>query len=398
MLLRDPVAGQIQWRDITEFDRVTGLDQDNLIDELLARLDGAERYARYEVGADLTSRYQPEIVEEVLVSRQLDENAVERMRQHVFVESYSSLKKQASESGMPKAGYQDAGFQDVNEADDANVTRRSSDNNLDISHFPGGTHTGNFWHDIFETIDFSDSTTFLPVIRRLCVEYGFDNAEWEAALLNMVHRVVETDLSGFRLADISLRDALREMEFYLPYRDYEMEAFQRWIEASASEGEAAGSSFREVAGGEAAGKHVSEVGTQSDFNDVRHYLKGFIDLLVVHNGKYYILDYKSDKLDDGPQSYHPDALREHMKLRGYRNQYHYYSLALYLYLRDRLPDVDFGDVFGGVIYLYLRGIGYSVPDDAPPVTYGIFRDRPDPARIVSLATALQNGIISVEEQ
>jgi exodeoxyribonuclease V beta subunit len=67
--------------------------------------------------------------------------------------------------------------------------------------------------------------------------------------------------------------------------------------------------------------------------------------------------------------------REHYML-----QYHLYAAALHLHLRARLPGYDCGRHFGGVYYLFLRGIDPKRP--------GVFFDRPAPERIEALAKFL----------
>jgi exodeoxyribonuclease V beta subunit len=64
-------------------------------------------------------------------------------------------------------------------------------------------------------------------------------------------------------------------------------------------------------------------------------------------------------------------------------QYHLYTLALYQYLGIRLPGFDYEKDFGGVFYLFIRGID---PDRGPE--FGIYRDFPRPELIKALARAL----------
>jgi exodeoxyribonuclease V beta subunit len=48
-----------------------------------------------------------------------------------------------------------------------------------------------------------------------------------------------------------------------------------------------------------------------------------------------------------------------------------YTLALNRYLRLRAPEFDYGKHFGGVLYVFLRGV-----DPAKGPQYGIYRDKP----------------------
>lgn len=86
------------------------------------------------------------------------------------------------------------------------------------------------------------------------------------------------------------------------------------------------------------------------------YLKGVIDLFYEHDGKYYILDWKSNWLGPDESYYCPERLREAMKSNRYDLQAAIYADAMLRYLKlfDQRP---FDELFGGVYYVFLRGIG-----------------------------------------
>ncbi|MFP3335624.1 hypothetical protein SB761_33520, partial [Pseudomonas sp. SIMBA_064] len=77
-----------------------------------------------------------------------------------------------------------------------------------------------------------------------------------------------------------------------------------------------------------------------DFRQVRGMLKGFIDLVFRWQGKYYLLDYKSNWLGDSHAAYTPEAMAQAMIGHRYDLQYQLYTLALHRYLQHRLPDYD----------------------------------------------------------
>lgn len=107
-------------------------------------------------------------------------------------------------------------------------------------------------------------------------------------------------------------------------------------------------------------------------------LKGFIDLVIRWQGRYYLIDYKSNYLGPDGAAYSPEAMIQAMCQHRYDLQYQLYSLALHRYLRQRIVDYDYQHHFGGVIYLFLRGIDPAIPGQ------GIFTTRPDPALIAGL--------------
>ena len=98
-------------------------------------------------------------------------------------------------------------------------------------------------------------------------------------------------------------------------------------------------------------------------------LKGFIDLVFEHQGRYYIVDYKSNQLGPDANAYTHDAMRQSVLNERYDLQYALYTLALHRQLRARLPGYQYQRHMGGVMYLYLRGIdgsGHGIHNECPP--------------------------------
>jgi exodeoxyribonuclease V beta subunit len=99
-------------------------------------------------------------------------------------------------------------------------------------------------------------------------------------------------------------------------------------------------------------------------------LKGFIDLIVEHEGRWYVADYKSNWLGVDDRAYTPAAMRHSILDSRYELQYALYLLALHRQLRARLGAAyDYDTHVGGAVYLYLRGIdgkGHGVHVERPP--------------------------------
>jgi exodeoxyribonuclease V beta subunit len=106
------------------------------------------------------------------------------------------------------------------------------------------------------------------------------------------------------------------------------------------------------------------------FVPVRGMLKGFIDLVFEFNGRFYLVDWKSNWLGGRIEDYGESALTAEIRRRHYYFQYQLYTVALDRYLRHRLPGYRYEQHFGGVYYLFLRGIDPTRPE------LGIYRDRP----------------------
>jgi exodeoxyribonuclease V beta subunit len=79
-------------------------------------------------------------------------------------------------------------------------------------------------------------------------------------------------------------------------------------------------------------------------------------LFFEHNGKYYILDWKSNFLGNSLEFYNSEHVKSAMYENNYNLQYLIYTVALTKYLKLRKPDFDYEKDFGGVIYLFLRGV------------------------------------------
>ncbi|MBV8124830.1 MAG: PD-(D/E)XK nuclease family protein, partial [Paucibacter sp.] len=101
-------------------------------------------------------------------------------------------------------------------------------------------------------------------------------------------------------------------------------------------------------------------------------LTGFMDLVFQHQGRYYVLDYKSNRLP----AYAPDQLRQAVLAHRYEVQYSLYLLALHRLLKSRLPDYAPEQHLGGAVYWFVRGV------DEPG--QGLYVDQPDVALIEAL--------------
>ncbi|PPD29716.1 MAG: exodeoxyribonuclease V subunit beta [Methylomonas sp.] len=112
-------------------------------------------------------------------------------------------------------------------------------------------------------------------------------------------------------------------------------------------------------------------------------LKGFIDLVFMHEGQYFVVDYKFNALGNHDDSYQPDHLRRAMLDKRYDLQAVLYLLALHRLLKSRLGDnYDYDQHIGGFVYLFLRG--------AKTATAGRVSNKP-PLILIESLDALFNG-------
>jgi exodeoxyribonuclease V beta subunit len=89
--------------------------------------------------------------------------------------------------------------------------------------------------------------------------------------------------------------------------------------------------------------------------DLNGMLKGFIDLVFEHDGRYYVLDYKSNWLGADASGYDQTAMTQSMRDHRYDLQFTLYLFALHRLLKSRLPDYDYDRHIGGAVYVFLRG-------------------------------------------
>ncbi|TWI68621.1 DNA helicase/exodeoxyribonuclease V beta subunit [Desulfobotulus alkaliphilus] len=244
--------------------------------------------------------------------------------------------------------------------------RKSEDPGGDIFSFPAGARPGNFMHHLFENIDFTQATQqFEPQVRKSLYLFGYDEA-WLPAILEMVERVLAMPFGeeGFSLKDVGLKDQLRELDFYYPLNILESDAISKWV--------------KKITMG--ACDHLPPQLERLYFSRSSGYLRGVMDLVFRHQGKYYLLDWKSNDLGADYGAYSPENLKGEMALHLYTLQYHLYVLALDRYLSFRLKDYDYERDFGGVAYVFLRGVN---PENAPGC--GLFFEKPPLERIREMA-------------
>jgi exodeoxyribonuclease V beta subunit len=226
--------------------------------------------------------------------------------------------------------------------------------------FPRGAKPGTCLHKILEELEFTqwNQPAAATMVRERLRAHGLPEAEFTDVLVAMLDRVMTAPLDpsvpGLTLANITAAQRLRELEFYFPLQRIAPDLLRTLLQEHSLPGaDDAGS--REPGG--------------FSFVPVQGMLKGFIDLVFEFEGRYYLVDWKSNWLGPRVEDYGPAALAGEIRRRHYYFQYQLYTAALDRYLRLRLPDYRYEQHFGGVYYLFLRGIDPARPG------FGIYRDR-----------------------
>ncbi len=246
----------------------------------------------------------------------------------------------------------------------------------DILFFPKGVRAGIFFHDLFEHLDFAsrDPEHKKSLVENKLKAYGF-GLQWQKPVSSMINRVLsiaidKVDDETLTLASIGCQDRINEMEFYFPLHPITPQQLATAFYAR---------SGRDILG-------FPEQIEALTFPLSKGFMKGYIDLVFCFKGRYYLVDWKSNLLGTHVENYNRDALDQVMHREYYFLQYHLYVLALHQYLRSRIPNYRYETDFGGVAYMFIRGI-----DPSQGQEFGIYKDLPAPGLIHELGKTLIPG-------
>ncbi|MBC8018474.1 MAG: hypothetical protein H7X83_08155, partial [Verrucomicrobia bacterium] len=229
-----------------------------------------------------------------------------------------------------------------------------------IFDFPRGAAAGTCLHEIFERLDFAALTgSHITQSSRACLLANGYQEHWLPAVTGMVTAVTRSallaDRPAFNLSQLPKSSWQSEMEFYLPIAQLSPDKLRILFDGLLDP---------------AIHGRFNDLLDSLDFRQSRGMLHGFMDMVFMHEGRYYIIDWKSNHLGFTCQQYSQADMTRSMADHSYILQYHLYSLALDRYLKLRLPGYSYESHFGGAIYIYLRGISSETTG------FGIYRDRP----------------------
>ncbi|MHA4866321.1 exodeoxyribonuclease V subunit beta [Duganella sp. PWIR1] len=230
--------------------------------------------------------------------------------------------------------------------------------------FPRGSVPGNFLHEQLEWMGqegfaIIDSEHFETRLTRRVQRAGWGNRLDDT--LAWLRVIAGTPLPYLDAPLSSIAEPLPEMEFWFPSERLVTSALDRLCAAH-------------LLGG------VSRPALPE--RELHGMLKGFCDLVFEHEGRYWVLDYKSNALGGGDGAYHEAALIGAMAEHRYDIQGAIYMLALHRLLQSRLGDAyDPAEQLGGAVFMFLRGIGN-------PQTRGCYLMAPDPELLEGLDSLL----------
>ncbi|WP_286232495.1 exodeoxyribonuclease V subunit beta [Thalassotalea sediminis] len=252
----------------------------------------------------------------------------------------------------------DVGVSQPERNDDSNVvtplalTQNKSDHQGQLRFaLTKGAAAGNLLHDILENAHFSQPNWPVdcnwPLSKYGNLPDGFEQED----LYQWLNEIISTPLiineheKPFKLANIKDTCCLKEVEFYFPLKNASTKALTNCLLAHRKQ-------QCQAYGIATTSRHFYLPGYQA----LKGMMHGFIDLVFEHQGKFYVCDYKSTHLGNSFNDYQCASLVNDIQRHHYDLQYLIYSVALHRYLKRQLPDYNVEQHFGGVFYLYLRGM------------------------------------------
>lgn len=225
-------------------------------------------------------------------------------------------------------------------------TPEASGNDYDefiFSKLPKGAQTGLLVHELMEIIEYDNSNYHSRHLAYLLGKYGRSRDEKDLHNYKvMLENILEAGIlpSDIRLSQIHKTKRITELEFYF--------SFDRWSNSK-----------------------VKSLLPDTDLTDqdISGIMHGFVDLVFECNGRYYILDWKTNHLGNSLDDYSAEKLAANILENKYHLQYITYILALKRYLQKKISGFSFSEHFGGVIYAYIRGMRKNSDS-------GIFFDKP----------------------
>lgn len=236
--------------------------------------------------------------------------------------------------------------------------------------FPKGAGAGTFFHDLFEHLDFSDPSVSArqALVKAKLTQYGYDHS-WSDIVSDMLEKVLgvplEPNREDFCFSRIGSEARLNELEFYFPLKSLTPSTVGRIMKR------------------EDLRQGMPETIERLKFSPLRGFMKGFMDMVFSFEDRYYLVDWKSNFLGARAEDYGGQNLARAMEENFYTLQYAFYSLALNRYLKLRVHGYDYDKHFGGVFYVFLRGV-----DPAKGPESGIYRARPPREMIEALSKEL----------
>ncbi|GAB5898420.1 exodeoxyribonuclease V subunit beta [Mycolicibacterium mageritense] len=307
--------------------------------------------------------------------------------------SYSGLLRAAETAGVssePEIAELD------DEVDDLPVVAPATGADVPspMAELPTGAAFGSLVHAVLETADplASDLAAELAEHVRAHTErwpVDVEPDELATALVPLHDTPLGPLAPGLTLRQIGLSDRLCELDFEFPMAGGDVRAggFARLADVGALLAEHLPADDPLACYAERLSHGV--LGDQP----LRGYLSGSVDAVLRIDGRFVVVDYKTNWLGTGDAGltaadYGRARMVEAMLHSDYPLQALLYSVVLHRYLRWRLPGYDPSIHLGGVLYLFVRGMcGAATPVvDGHPA--GVFSWAPPAALVIAISELL----------
>lgn len=340
---------------------------------------------------DIHIRTTPEIAKIRYAARVegvLGKTALEPQRRHHslwWTASFSALTRGLSSESMHEEAFADAqtdaltsALEDAGAEHDVNITEVDVPSLHPWQTFPAGARYGTLLHDLLEwqtkhhwplaLPDAPNQTAWHDLIERKAKWLQLDPQDVQQ-LTPWVQRLITTPLplqtlgNDLVLSQLSPHDVWAEMSFSFEAHHVLSETLDALIQ-----------------------QHLFAQTPRPALQprSLNGMLTGFMDLVLQHDGKYWVLDYKSNRLPN----YSAPVLCNAILEKRYDVQYVLYTLALHRLLKSRLSNYDYDRHMGGCIYLFLRGIEEEGA--------GVHVQRPSKVLIETLDMAFNNAAHGTE--
>ncbi len=275
----------------------------------------------------------------------------------------------ASYSSMLRS--HDVRFDKIDETPSFLVDTAIKSEPIELADFPPGAKSGLFFHAILEGITFQKTIdSQKEIIQATADQYGIDLEEHKNVYA-FLENIRQTKLAPmtFSLADIKKNQLIKEMSFTLSVRLQD--------KGGALTPPKFATFFTSLPHAPAYQSVIAKLG----FEPIKGFLEGFVDLICEQEGKYYVLDYKTNFLGRSYQDYNIRNIAKTMELHHYYIQAYVYCVALHKWLQLTLPNYSYEANFGGFGYLFLRGMEQGKEQ-------GVYFHCPTEKEIEGLATYL----------
>ncbi|MDR0535060.1 MAG: UvrD-helicase domain-containing protein [Puniceicoccales bacterium] len=258
----------------------------------------------------------------------------------------------------------------------------------DIFLFPGGAATGECWHQIFQEMDFqAPKSEIFALADAILEKHGLCDTTRPNSKRTAVHQML---LHALRtpLPEIPQKHGMPGIgtqPFSLDQIPKASRVHELAFDLSLNSNQA---TLAEVADRIERHWNIDPAFTRklraSRASFPEGWLTGAIDLLFQHAGRFYIVDWKSNRIRAHPDDFSPQGLAREMVRHDYPLQSLLYTFATHIWLRQTLLRYDYDAHFGGAYYIFLRGLD-GTPDR------GIHASRPPLALLESLERLLLPG-------